>query len=185
MIMKIRKASIEEYPEVKAFYYSLIDAIAGTEYRPKWQKDIYPASEDFINALEEESLYVGELSGRIAAAMVVNKNGSERYDSVSWLTDAAPSEYMVIHLLGVHNDFARRGLAKEMVRYALELATESGMKAVRLDVLTGNLPAERLYLGMGFEYIETVNLFYEDTGWMDFQLYEYDLTKHDAPAALD
>ena len=49
------------------------------------------------------------------------------------------------------------------------------MKAVRLDVLKGNVPAERLYKGMGFHYVSTVKLFYEDTGRVDFELYEYEV----------
>ena len=46
---------------------------------------------------------------------------------------------------------------------------------MRLDVLKGNLPAEKLYPGLGFEYIETRPMFYEDVGVMEFELYEYGL----------
>ena len=82
------------------------------------------------------------------------------------------SEFMVIHMLGVHSDFAGRGLAKEMVRFAIETAGAAGMKAIRLDVLKGNVPAERLYPAMGFSYVDTIKLFYEDTGRVDFELFE-------------
>ena len=46
-------------------------------------------------------------------------------------------------------------------------------KAIRLDVLKGNLPAEKLYTGLGFKYLHTLKMFYEDTGWTDYELYEY------------
>lgn len=46
------------------------------------------------------------------------------------------------------------------------------IKAIRLDVLGGNIPASKLYESMGFKYIETLKLFYEDTGLTDFLLYE-------------
>lgn len=36
-------------------------------------------------------------------------------------------------------------------------------------------PAEKLYTGIGFEYLQTVTLFYEDTGWTEYELYEYRL----------
>ena len=45
-----------------------------------------------------------------------------------------------------------------------------GMKALRLDVLTGNVPAEKLYEGAVFRYVDTVKLFYEDTGRVDFNV---------------
>ena len=185
MTMKIRKASIEEYPDVRAFYHSLIDSLEGTEYHPMWQKDIYPAPEDLKSALEAETLYLGEINGETVTAMVLNKECNDEYADVHWDVDAAQGEFMVIHMLGVHTDHAGKGIAKQMVRFALSHAKGAGMKCVRLDVLDGNVPAERLYPGMGFKYVETVKLFYEDTGWMDFHLYEYDLTKPDAYAVLD
>ena len=92
------------------------------------------------------------------------------------LSDALRSEFMVIHMLGVHNDFAGRGVAKEMVRFAIETAKAAGMKAIRLDVLEGNVPAERLYASLGFIYVDTIKLFYEDTGRVDFKLFELDLS---------
>ena len=30
-----------------------------------------------------------------------------------------------------------------------------------------------LYLGMGFQYLNKVQMYYEDTGWTAFRLYEY------------
>ena len=70
-------------------------------------------------------------------------------------------------------DRSGKGYAKELVRYALNLGRETGMKAVRLDVLEGNVPAERLYSGLGFSCVGMVPMFYEDTGWKNFKAYEY------------
>lgn len=39
-----------------------------------------------------------------------------------------------------------------------------GCRALRLDVLGGNVPAERLYTGQGFARRGTVRMFYDDTG---------------------
>ncbi|MEF2647863.1 MAG: hypothetical protein ACLRRN_03680 [Oscillospiraceae bacterium] len=48
-----------------------------------------------------------------------------------------------------------------------------GCRALRLDVLGGNVPAERLYAVQGFARRGTVRMFYDDTGWTDYGLYEY------------
>ena len=82
----------------------------------------------------------------------------------------------MIHALGVHPDFHGKGYAKAMVRKAVAIAGESGMKAIRLDVLDGNIPADKLYQGMGFQYLASVQMYYEDTGWTSFKLYEYIVT---------
>jgi ribosomal protein S18 acetylase RimI-like enzyme len=81
--------------------------------------------------------------------MVLNQQYNPEYEDIVWTKPFDRSEFMVIHMLGVHNDFVGRGLAKEMVRFAIETAGAAGMKAIRLDVLKGNVPAERLYPAMG------------------------------------
>lgn len=40
------------------------------------------------------------------------------------------------------------------------------------DVLGGNVPAEWLCIGQGFARRGTVRMFYADTGWTDYGLYE-------------
>ena len=64
-------------------------------------------------------------------------------------------------------------LAGCMVQYAIGTARSQGCRALRLDVLGGNVPAERLYTGQGFARRGTVRMFYADTGWTDYGLYEY------------
>lgn len=172
---EIHKARPEEYDKIRYFYYSLIDALKGTKYHPKWEKDIYPAPEELRAVVEAGELYYLVADGRIAAAMAVNQKCNDEYKDVQWPVKLAQDEFMVIHMLGVHGDFAGRGLAKEMVRFAIEYAKKTGMKAVRLDVLKGNVPAEKLYEGIGFEHVDTVKLFYEDTGRVDFKMYELTL----------
>lgn len=60
-----------------------------------------------------------------------------------------------------------------MVQEAIRVAEQSGMKVIRLDVIEGNTPAVELYTAGDFEYMDTVSMYYEDTGWKDFMLYEY------------
>ena len=174
-MMVIAKAPGDAFQEVRAFYHSLIDALEGAPYHPMWQKDIYPAPEELQSALDEQSLYLGRTGEQIAAAMVLNQQCNEAYRAVTWKTDIRQEDCMVIHMLGVHSAFAGKGYAKEMVRYAIDSARSAGLKAVRLDVLKGNFPAERLYESLGFVYADTVPMFYEDTGRMEFKLYEYTL----------
>ena len=173
--MEIVQAQIEEFDEVRIFYHTLIDGMRDAEYKPGWKKGIYPSDGELREALEAGWLYTGREDGGIAAAMIVNDRSNEGYRQAQWPTPAGDGETAVIHALGVMPHRGGRGLGKEMVRYAIGLAKQQGKKVVRLDVLNGNLPAERLYMGLGFQYVQTVSMFYEDTGWTDFLLYEYPL----------
>lgn len=107
--------------------------------------------------------------------MIVNHECNESYEKAKWPTQTSLEKIMVIHALGVHPDFAGRGLAKEMVAEAISLAKQQSQDVIRLDVLSGNTSAERLYAHMGFQYVDTIQMHYEDTGWTDFKLYEYGL----------
>lgn len=173
--MLIRKAALREYQAVRAFYHALIDGTADREYGAGWIKDIYPAPEFLMASIRGGELYIGLEEERIVAAMVLNHECNEGYLSFQWPTAAEEGEVTVIHALGVHPTCAGKGYGKQLVRFALDTARENRQKAVRLDVLKGNLPAERLYASMGFQLLHTLPMYYADTGWTDYELYEYPL----------
>ncbi len=170
--MEIRLANRGEYGLVKQFYDEIIDGMCASEFSPGWEKDVYPTQDFLRESIAHGEMVLGLQDGRIAAAMVLNHDCNDGYKQVTWGIDAPKDAVWMIHILGVHPDFSGRGLAKQMVRYAIDFA-EGSAKAIRLDVLAGNLPAERLYASMGFAYRGTVRMFYEDTGWTAFKLCEY------------
>ena len=173
--LKIRAAGTDEFAAVRSFYHTLIDQMRDAPYKPGWAKGVYPSDAYLLDALQKRTLYLGELAGGPVAAMIVNHDCNDGYRGVQWRTDASAGEVSVIHALGVLPSHGRRGLAGRMVREVISSARQAGQRAVRLDVLAGNLPAERLYTRIGFCHAATVRMFYEDTGWTDFLLYEYPL----------
>ena len=60
-----------------------------------------------------------------------------------------------------------------MITKILDIARLSGKKVVRLDILGTNKAAERLYTGVGFKFVQAKNMFYEDTGWTEYKLFEF------------
>lgn len=171
--MKIRPAMPHEYGAVVTFYDQLIDEMQSALYKPGWEKGIYPAYDFLEESIRRQELYILLLDGEIAAAMVLNRACTDGYERIPWQIEAAPEEIAVIHALGLRPAFQGKGLAKTMVAEAIELCRERGDRAIRLDVLSGNEPALRLYPAMGFQYLGTLQLYYEDTGLTDFLLYEY------------
>ena len=169
----IKRASAGQYEEVRQFYHALNDAMAEGPAYVAWTKDVYPAPEFLKQSAEKGELFLLYEEKQIAGAMVFNHDCNDSYAKYQWQTEADPSQVMVIHALGVHPVHSGKGCGKAMVKEAIRMAADSGMKAIRLDVLEGNIPAEKLYTGLGFQYITTLEMFYEDTGWKNFNLYEY------------
>ena len=171
--MKILKAESDQFQDVREFYFAVIDGIGDAGDSVGWKKDIYPAPEFLADSIRKGELYTVLEEDQIVGAMVFNHEYNEGYRNFQWRTEADDSEIMVIHALGVHPNYAGKGYAKAMVQRAIDLARANGMKAIRLDVLEGNIPAENLYIGFGFQYMATLKMYYEDTGWTNFKLYEY------------
>ena len=173
--MDIIVAKQNRLDSVAEFYHNIIDSMRNAEFRPKWEKDIYPTKEFMQDSIANDELYVALIDGQIVGAMVINHKCEEGYNEAGWSVRADVANIAYLHILGVSTRCQRQGIAKKMVDYAVAICKNNGMRALRLDVLIENIPAQKLYSGMGFVYIDTIKLFYEDTGLTDFMLYELPL----------
>lgn len=172
-MLNIRVATEKDFNSVRDFYYSLIDKMKNSKYKPGWEKDVYPTRKFLNESICNKELYVVEIKGEILSCMVVNHKYNEGYNGIKWSINVEDSEMLVIHALGVSPVYAGKGIAKQMVKRVIEIAKKCEIKTIRLDVLSGNIPAEKLYVKMGFTYCGTTKMFYEDTGFVDYKLYEY------------
>ncbi len=171
--MTIKNAKTEDFERVYQFYLDVIEDMQTAEYRPGWQKDVYPTSDSIRGAIENGTLYYGDEDGEVIASFIINNCHEEAYDQCKgWQIDAKPEEITTIHTLAVSMKHQGKGMAGQLVTFAQEKARSEGQKAIRIDVLKGNVPAERLYPRYGFKHMDTVKIFYEDTGLADFLLYE-------------
>ena len=175
MQMAIIAAKHDCFDGIMEFYYDLIDTMQNTEFDPGWERDIYPTREFIQNSIQHGELFIVLLNDGIVGAMVMNHECADGYGSVQWKIKANKNEAVVLHTLGVSPRYQGKGVAKKMVAYAIKACAENGIKALRLDVLASNIPAQKLYAGMGFIYIDKIRIYYEDTGLMDFLLYELPL----------
>jgi len=170
--IRIKPAQMAEYDIVETFYRTLIESMRDSEFSPEWEVGVYPTEKFLRDAITEQTLYLASLKESLVGAMILNHEYAPEYENVKWQIDAGRDEIMIIHALGVSARHQGRGIAKEMVSSAIEICKNSSFKAIRLDVLRKNIPAAKLYLSMGFKYIATIKIYYEDTGLTDFQLYE-------------
>ena len=170
--MQIRQAKSEEFISVRNFYWNLIEQMAGRENTIGWKIGIYPSDDFLSDSIRKSELYVLDSENGYSACVIVNSSCNEGYNGCLWKVNCASNEILVPHALAVSPNVQGKGIGKLVVQDIIEMAKASGKKSVRLDVLGGNIAAERLYTKMGFEYIQSKTMFYEDTGWTEYVVYE-------------
>lgn len=170
--MQLRKAETEEFDAVRNFYWNLIDELQSRENTVGWKKDIYPTTQFLRESIENGSLYVLDDESEIIASVVLNSQWNNGYDGLPWEIDCPRESVLVPHALGVKADAQNKGIGRKVVQDIIAIARNTNKRAIRLDILCGNIAAERLYSAMGFQYVQTKDMFYEDTGWTKFAMYE-------------
>ncbi len=173
-MIKLRKARISESDEILNFYRNIISSIKDSEFRPKWN-DRYPDLEFIRNSILKEELFVYSNDG-IEASVVINSEQIEEYGNVKWHVDAGPDEIIMIHTFAVRS--AGKGIGKGIFDYIVKKAIENNRKSIRLDVIDGNVGAQKVFEKLGFEYVGSVETFHEAVGLETFHLYENVLEKN-------
>ena len=180
--MVFLKADINDFDIMRDFYWKLIDGIAERQEEVGWIKGVYPSDEMMKDALIKGEMYLllsDETEGygpeNILGAVILNSDYNEGYEGISWNVDCNYSEVLIPHALGVSADVQGKGVGRRLVAEMIKLAKREGKKAVRLDILGRNHIAEKLYTSAGFKFIEEKLMYYEDTGWTEFRMYEYRL----------
>ncbi len=92
-----------------------------------------------------------------------------------WSIACAPDEVLIPHALAVNPKLQGNGVGRLVVEKIVALAKARHKKAVRLDVLSACKAAERLYTRCGFQFVEAKDMFYEDTGWTEYKMFELNL----------
>ncbi|MBO7418001.1 MAG: GNAT family N-acetyltransferase [Bacteroidaceae bacterium] len=171
--MRLKKATIEDYEYIIAFYDDATDRTPDMERFARWKKGLHPTIDGIRVYIEEGSMYLYREKNVIVGAMAVTMYQGEDYHAIEWSQQVADDKVAVIHILAVSPDCQGKGIGSEMVREAINLAKENGIQTIRLDALASNTPAHRIYERLGFEYRGKQHLYAENTGWTDFYFFEY------------
>ena len=159
MNIKIKPAENGEAQKIYHFYEDICRGLEGAQYSPLWQIGLYPCIEDIKNHIKNKDLYISIIDSRIAGALATVNHG----------------DYSSLHLFAVHSDFRNQHLGGMMLNKLFEIAKERSNSKIVLDVVKGNLPAEKLYQKTGFKYIGEKTEFIERIGKVDFNIYEYSI----------
>ena len=162
-------------------YDDVNDHLAGKTDGPGWIKGVYPTREIAQDGVAQGTLFVARHGNRLAGTVVLNHRQEPGYEAARWLTDADSGALLVIHTLAVHPDYRKAGVGRRLMDFAEAYAVRRGMRALRLDVNEGNLPAIRLYERCGYLYTGAVDLGLGQYGLDRFRAYEKPLAPAAAP----
>ena len=161
--MQIREATNGDFDELMQLYTVTNRIINERNGGFNPENDVFRSCEMVTEAIANGEQLIGVEGGKIALAVIINNKSDDAYNTVKWKVDASPDEFWVIHALRVLPEYEGRGFAKQMLAHIIRIAPERGIKSLRLDILV-DYGVENLYRKFDFEYIDTVEIFYEDIG---------------------
>ncbi len=151
--MQIRKAKPEEFDKLMEFYYEVMDNMPQSKFFD-WKRGGYPQPERIKRYIEKQEAYIGLIDGQIVCSAILNHVYNDGYDTAPWGIDATEEETLMVHTLAVLPAYHGKGISKELVEEIKEIARDMNLKAVRLDLIVGNIAAQKLYERAGFSFIE-------------------------------
>ena len=172
--MELIRCDESRLSAVTDFYHKAIEYLETHINYPSWSSE-HPSDESIRAAVKSGEQYVCVEDGEVIGALVLSEDPDGDYDAGSWSRELKTGEYLSVHVLAVSSDCYQRGVGGFMVGECVGIARAQGYKAVRLDIVPTNIPAERLYKKMGFTYAGTVDLNRPTAPVPLFDLYELDL----------
>ena len=171
--LELKLATQNDFDSIIAFYDDVIERTPCIERFARWSKGKHPTLEGIKAYINEGSMYLYKANDTIVGAMALTMYQGEDYHTIKWTKQVADDKVAVIHILAISPESQGAGIGSEMVREAIRLAQSRDMQAIRLDALSSNTPAHKLYERLGFEYRGKQHLYAENTGWTDFYFFEH------------
>jgi len=112
--------------------------------------DNYPSFDIIATDISNKELYELYDEEEILGVICINTTQEPEYKTIDWLNKAGNP--LIIHRLAINPLFQNKGLAKKLITFAEEYATEKGFDSIRLDAYSGNEKAISLYERL--DYIE-------------------------------
>jgi ribosomal protein S18 acetylase RimI-like enzyme len=144
--------------------------------------ETYPNSEAFQKDIKRDELYVfiseAVPVGRretILGCIVISTEMDEVYKTVNWLTET--SNHYYIHRLAVHPDHQGKGIAREMMDFAENLAVKNKMASIRLDTFSKNLRNQKFYKNRRYQRLGSI--YFKEQSEFPFYCYELPLNTKD------
>ena len=170
--LKLTQVLPEQFDQLTQFYRDAIDHTPEMERFGRWIYGLHPTDGMILDYIRSGAMFTSEDKGKILCAFALTPSQGSDYHGTGWERALADDEVAVVHLLCVNPAYQHQGIGRRVMELAIDLALEMGKKALRLDALACNTPAQRLYESLGFQKRGIAHWFADNVGWTDFYLYE-------------
>jgi len=172
--MEIVKAIESDLDMLREIYTRISNETSSMERRAYWVYGDYPNDEMISKYISCNCMYYALKDGKVCGAFALPNQGKDEYE-IKWGNDIKEDEASVIHLFGLLPEYQGKGLAKEMLKAAIFIAKKNKKKSVRLDAISTNIEAIRVYEAFGFQLKGKSKWDIGLPELTDFNLYEYEL----------
>ena len=163
---------VSDIDELEHLYDNLNDYLASHVNYAGWRKGVYPVRQTAEDAIAENTLYVAKYNNEIIGSVILSHKQEPAFEKVDWKVELEYEDIFVIYTFVVNPNYLKMGVGQALMQLAIDHSKTVGVKALRLDVYKGNMPAIKLYEKMGFEYIDEIDLGLGMYGLDLFKLYQ-------------
>ena len=160
---------------VREKYIEVITHTKDMNIHARWIYGQHPTDAMIQSYIDGQEMYLFMDGQNVAGMTAITMYQGEDYHAVIWSQNLKDDEVASLHIFTVTPEYQGKGVSKRMMAEIISLAMEKGKKAIRLDTLASNIPAQHMYEKLGFAYRGKLNLYAENTGWTDFLYYELPL----------
>ena len=164
-----------DFKAVRDNYIEVVKNTPRMEQYARWIYGMHPTDEMIRSYVDNGDMYILKEDDNLVGMIAIVMHQDDDYKKIDWSTNLDNHEVSTLHILAICPEYRGKHLARVLLDKAIELSKENGKKAIRLDVLRSNTPAQGMYEDCGFEYRGTQKSFAENTGWTDFVYYELPL----------
>ncbi|HIG32989.1 MAG TPA: GNAT family N-acetyltransferase [Flavobacteriales bacterium] len=152
--MIIRKAQIPDLENIMLMYKSCVAGMLENNI-DQWDAT-YPNTEVIMADLIAQTYFVVIENEIIIAGINIDQNQDKTYLEINW--EDKFDSFLVVHRLGVKEEFWNDGIGKSLMLFAENLVTEKGLNSIRLDTYSGNPKAMEFYRRLGYRELGAINL---------------------------
>lgn len=154
----MRKAILNDIQDIMAIIKMTVTEMH-SHHNYQWD-EVYPQEKDFIVDIRDENLYVSERDGKLVGFICVNKIEPVEYCGLDW---SSRKDALVIHRMAVDPACRRKGVGRELMTFAEELALKSNFAYLKTDTNSINEKMKALFLKCGYNFIGEISFLGKET----------------------